>query len=403
MEKQRPELKQTESWVAGALARRKTEGLFRRIEVFPTPGGVLHVEGRRSLNFSSNDYLDLARDPRVVEAASSALRRYGAGAGASRLMAGSFPIHRELEERLAEFKNYGECLLFGSGFLANVGVIPALVGRADVVIADRLVHASLIDGALLSRARLVRFRHNDPGDLERCLETVPASARRLVVTEALFSMDGDMAPLRRIAEVARRYGALLFVDEAHATGVLGPGGKGLVVQEGLNAHVQICMGTLGKALGSYGAFVTCSPQMREYLVNFARTAIYSTALPPPAAAAALCALEVIETEPQRVESLERKCRFFRGVLREEGLEVPQHGGPIVPVLIGGNDACVRAAERLRREGIVVCAIRPPTVPAGTARLRLSVTCAHREADLSFAARKIAEALKLEGVRCGKAE
>ena len=380
------------------LRELEKKSLRRRLRLFPEAGGKIRVGGREVLNFSSNDYLDLARDRRVKDAARRALEEAGAGSAASRLLAGTLPIHEKLERKLSEVKGYEAALLFGSGFLANVGVIPALAGRGDFIAADRLVHASIIDGCLLSRARLERFRHNDPDDLARVLASAPEGARRLVVTESVFSMDGDLAPLPALSEVADRFGALLFVDEAHATGVFGPRGAGRVPEAGLQDKVAVCMGTLSKALGGYGGFVACSKALADWFVNRARSFIYSTAPPPAAVGAALGALEVLEAEPELGAELLRRARVFRNALAEAGLEVGSSESPIVPIIVKENGKALLLSERLVQDGILVVPVRPPTVPVGTARLRLSVTLAHEEKDLASAVEKIVRAVEKEAVK-----
>jgi len=273
-----------ERWIADALRQLSEQDLQRQLPPETPP-----VPRRTTVNFSSNDYLGLRRNPDVIRTAVAYLRRFGTSAGASRLLSGSLECHRELEELLAQFKGYPASLLFGSGYLANCGVVPALVGRGDVVVADRLVHASLVDSILLSGARLLRFRHNDPEHLDALLDK-SVGRRKLVVTESVFSMDGDVAPLKEVVSVAVRHGAMVFVDEAHATGIFGREGSGLVCAESLCESVNISMGTLSKALASYGGFVCCSSAMKDFLINRARTFIYSTALPPSAAGAAIAAL-----------------------------------------------------------------------------------------------------------------
>ena len=388
-----PDITDPEAWIDEKLSRLERSHLYRRLTAYPQTGGVLtDGDGRRLLNLSSNDYLDLARHPRVVAGARRALDRTGAGAASSRLVVGTLPIHEELEQALAALKGYPAALLFGSGYLANIGILPALAGPGDVILADRLVHASLIDGILLSRARFRRFRHNDPDHLRTLLARETGSGRRVVVTESVFSMDGDPAPLAELADCCDRAGAMLVVDEAHAMGVFGPAGAGRVRELGLQHQVQLCMGTLSKALGAYGGFVACSERMRQWLINRARTVIYSTALPPAAAGAALAALEVIHENPDLGPRLLAAAERFRRRLRERGLNTLQSASQIVPVVIGGNAEALRSARDLRRQGILAVPMRPPTVPAGSARLRLSLTAAHTDNDLEQAARALSGAV-----------
>ena len=347
------------------------------------------------LNFSTNDYLDLSKHAEVVAAAGSALREYGTGARASRLVAGSLPIHDEMEQRLAEHKGYPAALLFGSGYLANVGIVPALVGRDDHLFVDRLAHASILDASVLSRAHLHRFQHNDVTHLEELLQKQTGGGRRLIVTESVFSMDGDLAPLKDIAQLATQYEAMLLVDEAHATGVFGPGGQGLVAQHNIQSSVDLSMCTLSKALGSYGGAVACSPTMRDWLVNKSRALIYTTAPPPAAIGAALGALAVIERQPDLGQKLLRRSEHFRKRLAQAGLDMLQSQSQIIPVLVGGNEKALALSERLRAAGMLAIAIRPPTVPKGEARLRLSITLAHSEAHLEKAADILIDAAKAE--------
>ncbi|MFH0880121.1 MAG: 8-amino-7-oxononanoate synthase [Lentisphaerota bacterium] len=374
-----------ETWLEDELKKLKAEHLLRSLRTYPAAGGRMVLDGKPCLNFSSNDYLDLARHPAVAAFSKNALDQYGAGAAASRLVSGSLPLHDELETQLAAFKGYPSALVFGSGFLANTGNIPALAGRADAVFADRLAHASLIDAIKLSGAGLERFRHNDPEHLKELLAKAPPHARKLIVTESVFSMDGDLAPLPDLAGLAASHGAMFMVDEAHATGVYGPGGRGLVSEHELQGAVNLSMGTLSKALGGYGGFVACSEPMREWLVNKARTFIYSTALPPSVLGAALGALTVLQENPALGKELLRRADLFRDWLKDAGLNTLQSASQIIPILVGENDKALRMAERLRQQGLIAVAIRPPTVPKGTARLRLSITLAHSEADLKRAA------------------
>jgi len=372
-----------ERWIEAELAELRQAQRFRRA-VAPPPG---------LLNFSSNDYLDLAQHPDVLAAAARALHAAGAGATASRLVSGTLPLHEELEARLARLKGYPAALLFGSGYLANLGILGALVGRDDRVFADRLAHASLMDAAVLARAELLRFRHNDAQHLDELLQKNPGAGRKLVVTESVFSMDGDMAPLPELAAVAQKNGALLLVDEAHATGVFGPGGSGLIREYQLESAVNLSMGTLSKALGGYGGFVACSEAMRALLVNRARAFIYTTAPPPAAVGAALGALDVLEKNPGWGTELLKHSAAFRDQLRADGFDVMQSASQIIPIQVGANACALELAEKLRTAGLLAIAIRPPTVPEGTARLRLSVTLAHSEDDLARAAEVIRAALR----------
>ncbi|MBP7275116.1 MAG: 8-amino-7-oxononanoate synthase [Kiritimatiellae bacterium] len=350
-------------------------------------------DARRTVNLASNDYLGLAGHPEITAAAHNALDRWGAGSTASPLVCGYRPCHAELEDRLAEFKGYPAALVFTSGYAANAGVFAALLGRDATVFADRLAHASLLDGIRLSGARLIRFRHNDPEHLRAALAAAPTSGTRMIVTESVFSMDGDLAPLSELADLADEYDAILMVDEAHATGLYGPAGAGRVSELELSGRVPICMGTLSKALGSAGGYIACSRPVREVLVNRARSYVYSTALPPAAAGAALGALRLLRDHPVWGRAVRARAESFRTELRAGGAPAGGLDSPIVPIPVGDPMRVMEVARRVREEGILVGAIRPPTVPAGTARLRASVSLAHDPADLQLAARVIAGALR----------
>lgn len=377
--------------VARELARLEADGLLRRTTAWPQAGGAIRLaDGRTLVNLSSNDYLALARDPLVIARAGAALARYGAGACASRLMCGTLELHEELERALAELCGAEAALVLSSGFGTNAGLLPALAGRDDVLFLDRLVHASLVDGARLSGATLVRFPHSDVEALARLVERTPCRGRRVFVCESVYSMDGDVAPLAALEALARRVDAALVVDEAHALGVFG-GGGGLC--RALGVRPDLLVGTLGKALGSVGGFVACDPELRAYLVNRCRSFVFATALPPASAAAALAAVERLRAEPGLGETLLARARGLREALRARGLAVPALGTQILPVHVGGNAEAMALAARLREEGLLVTAVRPPTVPAGTARLRLSVTLAHEPAVLDRAAEAIGRAAR----------
>jgi glycine C-acetyltransferase/8-amino-7-oxononanoate synthase len=366
-------------------------GLYRRLRMISGPQGPRVVlDGKPVLLLCSNNYLGLADHPRVRQAAADAAMRWGVGAGASRLVSGSMTIHRRLEEALAEFKGAEACVLFGSGYLANTGIVAALAPDG-VVVSDELNHASIVDGCRLARAETLVYDHADVEHLEwrlREAEGRPA----LIVTDTVFSMDGDVAPLTEICELARAYGARVVVDEAHGVGAVGPGGRGLVAELGLEDEVDVVVGTLGKALGSYGAYATCSGAMAKWLVNSARTLIFSTALPPPAVAGALAALEILVESPRRVDKLQAGAAALRDELESAGLDVGDSCTQIVPLVVGDAGAAMRACERALERGVFAQAIRPPTVPEGTSRLRLAVMASHTKTELREAARVLAEAV-----------
>ncbi len=373
-----------------ALAGLRAQALERRLAVNTPVNDRIERDGEVFVNFASNDYLGLARHPEVIAGAESALRQYGTGAASSRLVTGTLPCHEALETALAELKGHARALVFSSGYHANLAAVTALVGRGDCVFLDRLCHASLIDGAILSRADLRRFAHNDAGHLDDLLKKAPARCKRLVVTESVFSMDGDTAPLPDICRVAEARGAMLMVDEAHATGVQGPGGAGLISKLGLQGGVNLGMGTLSKALGGLGGFLACSETMMAWLVNVARPFIFSTALPPAAAGAALAALAVLKKQPGLGASLLERAARFRARLNAAGIDTGSSTTQIVPVMAGSNQGALDFAAALRARGIFAAAIRPPTVPDGTARIRLSITLEHSPDVLDRAADAIIE-------------
>jgi glycine C-acetyltransferase/8-amino-7-oxononanoate synthase len=361
-------------------------GLSRRMRTISTPQGPrVLLDGQPVLLLCSNNYLGLADHRRVREAAAEAALHWGVGAGASRLVSGTMTIHRRLEERLAAFKGYEECVLFGSGYLANLGAIGALAGPGDTVFSDELNHASIVDGCRLSRARVLVYHHGDAEHLDWSLHQHGGEGRRLIATDSVFSMDGDVAPLAELVSLARKHGARLLVDEAHATGALGPGGRGAVAQAGLEGEVDVLVGTLGKALGSYGAYVCASEQMIRYLVNSARALIFSTAPAPPTVAGALAALELIEEHPHRVARLRARARALRRALAAEGFAVAEREMQIVPLLVGEESAALALCQGALEQGVFAQAIRPPSVPAGTSRLRLTAMASHTEAELREAA------------------
>jgi 8-amino-7-oxononanoate synthase len=342
------------------------------------------LDGDRLILLASNNYLGLATDPRVVEAAAEAARRWGAGTGSARLISGGMRLHDELEQRLAAFKRTESALLFSSGYLANLGTISALVSRGDAIFSDELNHASIIDGARLSHADVHVYRHADPEHLATLLREHGARGRRLVVTDTVFSMDGDLAPLHELVEASDRHNAILMVDEAHATGVVGPGGRGAVAHFGLEGRVPVVMGTLSKALGSAGGYIAGSSDLIAYLRNRARAFIFDTAPTPPTVAAAAAALWVLEREPQRPERVRALARLLADGLNAAGFVVPQPAAAIVPVVVGATDAALAFARALRGQGVLVPAIRPPSVAPGTARLRATVMATHTETQIDSA-------------------
>jgi 8-amino-7-oxononanoate synthase len=359
------------------LQHRREEGLLRELcPISARREGRVRIGGKEYLDLSSNDYLGLAEHPRLAEAAKQAMEAFGTSACASRLMSGDLDIHHLLEERVAAFKSKESALVFNSGYQANVGLFSALLTREDAVFSDRLNHASILDGIQLSGARLFRFRHNDPGHLETLLRKERGKFRgALIATETIFSMDGDRAVLRELVELKERHGCRMVVDEAHATGVFGANGSGVVEEEGLAGRIELVMGTFSKALGSFGAYLATSRRTVDFLVNRCRSFIYSTALPPAVIACNLAALSVVAAEPWRREALRERSGRFRDSLREKGFQV-SGASQIVPVILGGNERTVSFAKALQEKGYWVVPVRPPTVPQGQARLRLTLTARH---------------------------
>jgi 8-amino-7-oxononanoate synthase len=379
------------AWIEGALAALEGAGLRRRLTTRQGPQAArLVLDGRPLVNFGSNDYLGLAGDPRLAAAAAAALREEGTGSGASPLVTGHTAAHHRLETRLAEFEGVQAAVLFPSGFAANTGTIAALVGPGDVVFCDAANHASLWDGCRLSRADVRAYPHADCRALDCLLAAaggapgaarVPGAAgwrRKLVATDGLFSMDGDLAPLGELAEVCESHAAMLLVDEAHATGVLGPRGRGAAELAGIEHRTSVRIGTLSKALGAAGGFAAGSRLLVEWLVNRARPYIYSTALPPAMAAAALAALEIVAAEPQRRRELQERAGALRRALSEKGWNLGRSSAQILPVLVGEPARALELSARLAERGLFVPAIRPPTVPAGQACLRISLTAGHSQ-------------------------
>ncbi|MGH7819409.1 MAG: 8-amino-7-oxononanoate synthase [Candidatus Binatia bacterium] len=382
------------SWDLDAdLEALRTQRLYRRLRTIEGPEEPeVVVDGRPAILLCSNNYLGLANHPEVVAAAREVLERYGAGSGSSRLISGHLRIHADLEERIAEWKGAEAAIVFSSGYHANLGVLQALVGAGDAILSDELNHASLIDGCRLSRAEVRVYRHGDPGSLEEALRATAGARRRLVVTDSVFSMDGDRAPLAAICEVAERHGAEVMVDEAHATGLCGATGAGLVEELGLRDRVLVQMGTLGKALGSFGAYVAGRRSLVELLVNRARTFIFTTALPPATVGAAGCAIDIVRREPERRSRVAENARMLRERLVGAGYRVPPVESPILPVMIGESGATMRLCERLLDKGVFAQGIRPPTVPPGTSRLRVTVMATHGAAELDRAARAFEAAI-----------
>ncbi len=369
-------------WLTLALDELERAGLKRRLrEVASRQGPELELDGKHVLNFCSNDYLSLAGDKRLIEAGKSALEKWGCGAGASRLIAGNLGLFNELEQRLAEFCGYQAALLFNSGYHANLGVIPALVGRGDVVLSDSLNHASIIDGCRLSRAQVKIYEHLDLESLERGLKDTASANTRLVVSESVFSMEGDLCPLPELIELTNRYDAMLMLDEAHAIGVLGDMGSGAVEHFGIREKPDLIMGTLGKSLGSAGAFIAGSRELIEYLINRARPFVFTTGPSPAAAGAAIKGLEICMQEPQLRQGLHSNMKYLAKGLEAQGMSVAHSPSAILPVMIGDPKRTMELCDSLLSRGIFVQGIRPPTVPEGTSRLRITLNAGHTEAQV----------------------
>ena len=384
--------------LADRLAELEQRGLSRRLRLVEgAQAGRVRLDGREVLMLSSNNYLGLANHPALTQAAQAALERCGCGAGASRLISGSMELHHELEARLARLKHTQAALVFPTGYQANVGTLSALMEPGDTILSDALNHASIIDGCRLSRASTLVFRHNDMDHVAELLASCSGAGQRLIVTDSVFSMDGDIAPLAELSRLARRHDAWLMVDEAHATGVFGPHGGGVVEELGLSAAIEIQMGTLGKALGGFGAYVAGSRQLIDWLVNRARSFVYTTALPPSVAATAVAALDIVAQEPQRRRQLWDNTAFLAEQLAGLGYSLGQTRSQILPLIIGDAGQTMALAAALLERGIFAQGIRPPTVPVGTSRIRVTPMATHTRQDMQDAVEAFATAGKEVGV------
>ncbi len=372
------------AFLATALDAIKERDLFRRLRYLQgaqTPR--VQLEGKEAILLSSNNYLGLADHPALREAAIRALERYGCGAGASRSVSGTTELHRELEERIARFKGTEAALILSTGYMANIGLLTTLVGAGDLIVSDELNHASIVDGCRLARAEAWVYRHRAMDHLEALLKR-SSHRRRLIVTDGIFSTEGTIAPLPEIRQLADRYGALVMVDDAHATGVLGREGRGTGEHFDMMGRIEIQMGTLGKALGGFGAYVAGTQDLIDYLINCCRPFIYTTAIPPAVAAMALAALEIVEKEPQRRARLWENTAYFRSGLQNLGFDLGRSETPICPVFIGDNALTMEADRRLMARGVFAQGIRPPSVPAQGARLRTTLMATHTAEDLDYA-------------------
>jgi 8-amino-7-oxononanoate synthase len=366
------------------LQQIKADGLHRQMKYLLSPqGSHVSIAGEDILMLSSNSYLGLCFDDRLRRAAHAALEQYGTGSGGSRLTTGSYDTHKKLEEEIAAFKGTEAALVFATGYMANVGIISAVAGKNWVIFSDRLNHASIIDGCRLSGAEIVVYEHCDPADLERKISQYPGRPG-LIVTDGLFSVDGDIAPLPALVEIARKHQLLLMVDDAHATGVLGRNGGGTAQHFGLDGGIDIAMGTLSKALAGEGGFVAGSNSLIDYLVNSARSFIFSTAPAPATIAVSLAALDIVRKETAARDTLREHSLWFRSELRTMGFDVADYPTPIISIVLGRPDITVDFSKRLMEKKIFVSAIRPPTVPAGTSRLRINIMATHTKGELARA-------------------
>ncbi|MBP1702014.1 MAG: bioF [Chloroflexi bacterium] len=370
-------------WIETELQSLKDNGLYNRIRTLSSPQGAwLVVDGKRVLNFCSNNYLGLANHPRIVQAARETVERYGVGPAAVRSIAGTMDLHLQLEQRLATFKGVDSAITFQSGFSANLAVIPALVGKEDAIFSDELNHASIIDGSRLSGAKIIRYAHCDPADLQRVLqENRSAFPRAMVITDGVFSMDGDIAPLDKILEVAQQYEAILMVDDAHGEGVLGKGGRGIVDHFGLHGRVDVEVGTLSKAFGVVGGVVAGNPLVVEWLRQRGRPFLFSSAMTVPDVAACLAALDVLEESTELVDRLWDNARYFKAEMLRLGFDTGKSATPITPVMLGEAPLAQQFSRELFNNGVFAMALGFPTVPRGKARIRVMISAAHSKDDL----------------------
>ncbi len=372
----------------------RARSLFRPFQVLQTPQGPrIRIAGRELINMSSNDYLGLANHPELREAAKAGADAWGSGAGAVRTIAGTLDVHEALEAELAAWKGVEATLVFQSGFAGNLGTIPALVGRGDVILSDELNHASIIDGCRLSRAEIRRFAHADADSLREQLTACAPDQRKLVVTDGVFSMDGDIAPLPDICEVAESFDAMVMVDDAHGSGVLGRGGRGSVDHFGLHGRVHVQLGTLSKAIGSMGGYIAGSQGLRDYLTQTARPLLFSTSHPPAVVEATRAAIRVLSREPERVDRLWSNARFFKRGLTVLGMDIGRSATPITPVIVGEAERAHALSDRLRKRGVFVQSVAFPTVARGAARVRAMVSAAHSQDDLAQAIDAFGESIR----------
>jgi glycine C-acetyltransferase len=379
-----PEDRDKIQWIIDELANLRQAGLFTHIRTLSSPQGAwLVVDGRQVLNFCSNNYLGLANHPRLTHAAKTAIEKYGIGPAAVRTIAGTMDLHVELERRLAAFKGVEAAITFQSGFNANLGTIPALVGAEDVIVSDELNHASIIDGCRLSGAKILRYAHANPGELDRVLQAAQSAGyrRKLVITDGVFSMDGDIAPLDKVYEVSSRHGALLMVDDAHGEGVLGRGGRGIVDHFGLHGKVDVEIGTMSKAFGVVGGIVAGRQHIVDWLRQRGRPFLFSSAMTAPDAAACLAALDILEESTNLVSRLWANADYFKREMQGMGFDTGLSATPITPIMLGEAPLAQEFSKRLFAENVFAMAIGYPTVPQGKARIRVMISAAHAREDL----------------------
>lgn len=387
------------SFIDEEMAMLHRKHLYRQLRVVQEvlPEGWITMEGRRLLNLSSNNYLGLANSRLLREEAGEWLQRFGASASASRLIVGNLSLHQTVEDKIAAFQGTEAAILYNTGYMANVGVISALMNKGDYILSDKLNHASIIDGIILSGAEFRRYPHADLNRLEDLLQKGSARNRKLIVTDSVFSVDGDIAPLKEIVELKERFGAILMIDEAHGGGVFGENRRGVAEMLGVEEGVEVHMGTFSKAFGSYGAYVCGSRKLVNYLINKSRSFIYSTSLPPAVLGANLATIRVVAETPELSQKVLENAVYLRQNLNRLGFNTLASASQIIPVLVGDNQKAVKFASMLLKKGVMAVAMRPPTVPPGTARLRLSVTAEHRCEDLDFAIASLNEVGQALGV------
>lgn len=396
----RPQL----AYLTAALDELKAKGTYFRLRVLDDQQApVCHYDGKEVINLASNNYLGLANHPKLIEAALKATRELGVGSGAVRTIAGTMKIHMELEEKIARFKNVEACVVFQSGFAANSGTVSAILGKDDFILSDELNHASIIDGARLSRAKIKVFRHKDVDHCEQLLQEIANEpGHKLVITDGVFSMDGDIGPVDKLGAVAEKYGAIMMVDDAHASGVLGRNGRGSIDHFGMHGRVDVQVGTLSKAIGALGGYVCGSRDLIDYLYHRARPFLFSTSHPPSVAASCMAAFDILEQEPERIERLWENTRYFQGQLRGAGFNVggvttPATETPITPVILGEGRTTMEFSRALFDEGVMGTGIAFPTVPEGKARIRLIVTSEHTRAQLDRALETLTRVAKRMGI------